>query len=372
MNDKKNRMMGRSTAPLPSLKSLQSAAITQAQGLSAPDAHAVEPTDLPIGQIAPDPIQPRRALPDLYRARWCAGELLPDVLAEWGHEAAVQRDALGFSTPWEAWLHLDDTPLIDPSLKMPPALRLWLDLLRLAGSIYRDGLAVPITVYQDARGYRLLMGERRLLAFWLLYEMGYDQFAHIPALVRDSYNPIAQAAENGARRNLNAISIARQLAVLLMVVNGIDVGNDTAQANQAWYAQALDLQVPSGEGEALATVLGLKNPRQISHYRRLLALPRVVWNWADEFDWTEGKIRGMVNRAATEDALIDLAQAEATKELGGTPKPTALPDRMSTRLYDRMERAMVATLTNEKALQSLTDAQRRRLRDLAKDLLKRL
>lgn len=368
MNNKKDRMLERSKL---SLKDMQRESIARAHGLVALEPQAVEPTDLPIGQIAPDPIQPRRAMPDLYRARWCAGELAPDVLAEWSREAAVQRDALGYSTPWGAWLTPpDDLTLIDPSLKMPPALRLWLDLLRLAGSIYRDGLAVPVTVYQDTHGYRLLMGERRLLAFWLLYEMGYDQFAYIPAIVRDGYNPVAQAAENGARRNLNAISVARQLAVLLMVVNGLDVGGDTAQADQAWYAQALDLQVPPGEGEALATVLGLKNPRQISHYRRLLALPRVVWTWADEFDWTEGKIRGLVNRAAHDDALIALAQAEATKELGGTPRSIS-PRQRAEKVYDRLERTLLSA-SEDKALDALNDGQRRRLRDLANTLLKRL
>lgn len=379
MNKKltKGRMMDVAKGPvdLPSgvnIRDVQNAALA---GLGRPplaEERAVEPVDIALARIAPDPIQPRRALPDTYRAQWCDGHPLEDVLNTWGREAAEYAVARGCDTPWYAWLEApDDAALLDPSTPMHPMLRQWIELLRLAGSIYRDGLAVPVSVYPEGDHYRLLMGERRLLAFWLLTLFGHEAFATIPAVVTDQYDPFRQAAENGARQNLNAIGIARQLAVLLMVLNHVDIGGN-GQADQAWYAQALDLQVPSGQGEAVAAVLGLSHPRQVSHYRRLLALPNVVWNWADDFDWPEGKLRGWLRKAKHDKDLIRMAQDEATRALGNAPaRPKRTPAQRTARVVDRVERALY-TLSDDKTLQALNDAQRRRLRELAKDLLKRL
>jgi len=334
---------------------------------------SVEPTHLSIVHIAPDPFQPRRAMPDVLRARWCAGEDLRAILAEWERVAQALLNERGYDTRWGEWIEPDLNAELLPDLSTAhPHLRMWNDLLRLAGSIFRDGLAVPISVYQDGSAYRLLMGERRLLAFCLLTWMGYDGFQHIPALVAPRYDPVQQAVENGARKDLNAIGVARQLAVLLMSFNGIQVEGSTQPA-QGWYAQAYDLRVPRGYADALATVLGLSHTRQISQYRDLLTLPKPVWNWADEFSWPEGKLRALRQKATSDEQLIQLAQAEVALALGSAKRAAPTVAQRVSKAAGSAEKALERVITlDDKALRAMGESQRRHLRELAQALLKRL
>ena len=92
-------------------------------------------------------------------------------------------------------------------------------------------------------------------------------------------------------------------------------------------------------------MLGLSSPRHMRRYRALLDLPREVWNWADEFDWTEGKLRGMVQRTQNADQLVRMAQNEVTLSLGGEidkPAITALDRAVTTtrRAVKSMQRSL--------------------------------
>jgi len=379
MDNKKSRMVGRARHETAvSLDDLVSAAATLERG-ALPDALPREATDIPVLDIAPDPIQPRRAMPAVLRAEWCDGIHINDILSAWERMAADELSDVGQLPPWRLWIECDaDDPLpLSEDTPMHPAARLWIELLRLAGSIYRDGLAVPITIYpamNDVAPYRLQMGERRLLAYHLLGYLGYDGFEYIPALIVDAYDPVQQALENGARRNLNAIGIARQLALLLIAAHGGQVNPAGGQAEQTWYAQAAQLRVPYGQGEALAVILGLPSARMLRHYRALLALPQPVWNWADALDWTEGKLRALMRRAGGDgDRLIALAQDEALREIGRAPSRSRASIPRAVKASERVVRALETALAlDEAAWEQVGHDQRRRLADLARALLKRL
>jgi hypothetical protein len=214
--------------------------------------------------------------------------------------------------------------MAEKTAQMPPGVAPWIELLRLAASINQAGLEQPVTAYAASeKQYVLIVGERRLLAFHILRWTGYDGYAQIPTLKREQYNVWSQAFENGARQNLNAISKARQLALLLMALNGtwqpLDEGT---QPDQAWYAQAAELRVPYGKAEAVATVLGLPGPVDIRRFRALLRVPDEVWKLADQHDWAEGKLRQMIQASGADSyQLVRIARIEAGLEPPDSPEP---------------------------------------------------
>jgi ParB-like chromosome segregation protein Spo0J len=178
-----------------------------------------------------------------------------------------------------------------------------IDLADLAISIRKTGLTNPITVVRMDRIYRLETGERRWLAYHLLNIYFPDEdWNRIPAHLVDEISVWRQASENNARADLNAISRARQLAILLMDLLAergyefytFDELIETGGTEREYYAQVADgneFRVPRGEGERLLNAMGLKNPTQIRQYRQLLRLPDEVWQEADDKNLTEGEIR---------------------------------------------------------------------------------
>jgi hypothetical protein len=87
-----------------------------------------------------------------------------------------------------------------------PALQALIELAALAASIRRDGLTNPITVINlGNKRYQLETGERRWLAYHLLYQMLPDaKWRHIPARVMSELDVWRQAAEEQcARRSVS-------------------------------------------------------------------------------------------------------------------------------------------------------------------------
>ena len=171
-------------------------------------------------------------------------------------------------------------------------------VINLAASIHRDGLSNAITVAKlDNNQYMIETGERRWLAYHLLDIFFEDQdYSKIPARLVEEVSIWRQAAENNARDNLNAISRARQLAILLMDLYGYDNFQpmNNFEHEQDFYAQVADgndFPVPRGKGEQVVTAMGFKNTVQIRQYRKLLRLTNQEWDFADDNDWTERQIR---------------------------------------------------------------------------------
>lgn len=382
--DLKGRMSQRSqrdAEPIDDIDSLISFAADVEHGSAIRTAPAsTEERLLPIEAIWPDPIQPRRAMPDTLRAEWLRGTPVDQLLLKWETEARADLLAHQVSADWHQVIEVSDDrePLRGGAARpvtLKAATRQFLALVDLAASIYVAGLEQPVTVYQpysDSRVYRLLVGERRLLAFWLLIYLGYRGYERIPALERDGYSALAQAAENGARQNLNAIAMARQLAILLLEVHHADV-TPIQVVGQAFYAQAADLDIPRGMAPTLAAILGLPSVRMLQHYKSLLRLPELVFQWADEYDWPEGKLRGWMRKAPSDDLLIALAKAEYEKEIGQADKPS--PPDVAQRTARKVERAVdslraVADLDVE-TFNALPDSQRKELRRLAFQIVRR-
>jgi hypothetical protein len=334
-----------------------------------------------IDSIFPDPVQPRRAMPEDLRARWCTDASTVELFAEWEKIVKPAFPVHDWTRYVEGAKDENEMELSDllPDTVLPPPVQQWVDLIRLAGSIWRSGLQQPVIIYPEKRGHRLLIGERRLLAFHFLKGLGYEGFAEIPAISRAAYDPLAQAVENGARQNLNAIGIARQLAILLMAMHDLEiVPSQMQQADQSWYARAIDLRTPYGRSEDLIRALGLPNIRVFQLYKQLLELPEEVWYWADQYNWTEGKLRDMTSRAeGNRDQLIAIAKAEATGESveadNSTPsQQQALEDRVSRKaesVYTWMQKVVSMKDTE---VHVLSQERRQQLIQAAQDVIRRL
>lgn len=277
-------------------------------GHSDLDATRASIRSLDIMAIWPDLRQPRRAIPHVVRGAWDGDPAnIPALLEQW-HYLAERQHGHRLPLPVNFVMAHGEGLEVDPDRH--PLLAEWLDLLSLAASILRDGLANPITVVRRADGYRIETGERRWLAFHLLKTYADSQrYAAIPAQVGSRANVWKQAAENGARRPLNAIGVARQLALLIMDMYEGDAGvrfdayEDIVlpgECDRRFYAQVANggiYRIKRGMGQRVLDVTGLKSAGQLHHYRNLLSIPDELWMRADAENWTEGGIRNALNPA---------------------------------------------------------------------------
>ena len=266
---------------------------------------------LPIGEIWPDVRQPRRAIPLSLRGEWDGD---PDkaghILGMW-HEAA--ETVLRRNIKVHELLMQYDGGTIDPGvdedgkpIPKPPIVEDYLDLVTLAASIRSQGLQNPIRVVPRGGGsHTVESGERRLMAHHLLALHGHHDYERIPATVMNDPRGSVwrQAAENGARKPLNAIGMARQLALLIMDMYEGDPGvafDDyetlvlPGECDRRFYAQVANgnnWRVKRGFGQRVLDVTGLKSAGQIRQYRALLSIPDELWVRADVENMTEFGIR---------------------------------------------------------------------------------
>jgi hypothetical protein len=216
--------------------------------------------------------------------------------------------------------------------EIPAEVAALLDLATLAASISRDGLMNPITVAKlPGGGYQIESGERRWLAYHMLFGFHGAAWQQIPARLVDGVNRWRQAAENNTRADLNAVGKARQFAVLLMELLGAE-GQPFApftsfDDEQQFYAQVADgetFRIPRGRGELMLTAMGLKNPTQLRQYRALLRLPATVWQQADDENWEEKRIR-MFTQMDTVTPVTVSAEVENVP-VGTLSDDDAIPD----------------------------------------------
>lgn len=301
------------------------------------DRQAMRIKTLPLTDIRPDPVQPRRSMPEELRREWIAKpQDIQHLLDLWLEQANQYAERYG-------------RPLIDPvailtnqnhddetsheAVEPDPVEANFLKLLYDAATVYDHGLEHPISVVRERDVWRLESGERRTLMFWaLVHWVDSERWSRIPAVEVEQRSVWRQAAENNARQDLNAIERARQLALLLM-----DCYPDQAFASilerpgQAFYQQAVELRVPYGKSGEFLAVMGLSDNAQIRRFRQLLLLPSDVWLLADELGWTEFKLRGMMQVArnapagmSEDEYLSYLAKVEA----GMLPPPN--PENVPT------------------------------------------
>jgi hypothetical protein len=304
-----------------------------------------------IFEIRPDFAQPRRAIPKAVRdaAGWDKDSDLKGIgviFTTWEQLVTENRkkrgqpdfnlkNYLNRQVVGDKDIEHDAVDLLTDVSSLEQSL---LELVELATSIYADGLAHPITVVQvPGKNYIIETGERRWLAYHLLYwHTAEEKYAKIAARSVNQLNIWRQASENNTRANLNAISKARQFAVLLMDLLrekeeiSFTPYSEFQSSEQAYYAQVEDgnqYRIPRGTSERLLNATGLKSGKQLREYRQLLRLPKIVWEIADDLNWAERAIRDLTNRAMNEEDLVWLAIKKAESEGYTVPMGTLSPKR---------------------------------------------
>jgi hypothetical protein len=260
---------------------------------------------LNIFDLYPDPVQPRRSIPKSIRHDW-----LP-----------IPGEMAGLFDHWQQVTGIDPAAYmsIESAVERPasddPAAVAFMALVDLAGSIHRDKLANPVTVVKASPDrYTLETGERRWMAYHLLYTLFGDTYLTIPAREMPALDIWRQAAENNARADLTAIARARQLALLLMVVQGDTVTfkpRDEFAHELDYYAQVADgdtVRIPKGATERIVTAAGMKSKSQMRAYRALLRLPAPVWDAADDRAIPESVLRAMWSQTHDVDELMKLVE----------------------------------------------------------------
>jgi len=183
-----------------------------------------------LQMVRPDPIQPRRVLPERVHQAFHNNRLTPtQALRELVQTAQVAARPRG--QPFQGVLDLlnisENEDEQDQEQKYSPEEQLLRDLINLALTIRDDGQVNPLTVVDVSQGvtrlYRIETGERRYWASWLLRDFipGYTGDGMIPCIVisTERSSVFRQAKENTARAGLSAIAMARQAALLLLAVH---------------------------------------------------------------------------------------------------------------------------------------------------------
>jgi len=351
---------------------------------------------LDIFKIYPDYSQPRRVVPSSVRQHWNG---LPNTVATlfqtWVREVALlrfdERRHRDLNDVEEELYHLIDGILQSEDVEqveraesdaLHPVEDALLKVVDLAASIRRDGLTNAITVVKYGDRYQLETGERRWLAYHLLYAHYDDKhWTKIPAVVVEQLDVWRQASENNVRDDLNAIAKARQFAILLMDLYRLEGVHfapfddvvTPGESDLPYYAQVADgdtFRIPRGKGQLLLNAMGLKNTRQLRDYRGLLKLPDIVWQIADDLNWSEYFIRDLRSEAGNDDAKLIQLTAHAAREQGYTvPTGTVYDDLLHDytvpvgTVYDG-DTAPTGTVSVGEPV--VTDDDRKRMRKLSK------
>jgi ParB-like chromosome segregation protein Spo0J len=258
--------------------------------------------------VRPDPVQPRRVLPERLHLAFHNNRLTPtQALRELVQSAQIATRQRG--RPFDGLLDLlpnvDDENDEDVKTAPAPEENLLPDLVNLAVTIRDDGQVNPITVVDATEGvvrlYRIETGERRYWASWLLRDfiLSYTGDGMIPCIIipLQQASPFRQAKENTARSGLSAIAMARQVALLLLTAHGYEIPF-TAVTND-FYRQALELDLRSKQeftGEILSVMGGISR-MHLSRYKALLKLSDEALDMADRYNIEEGKLRYIVTLA---------------------------------------------------------------------------
>ncbi|MBZ0291314.1 MAG: ParB N-terminal domain-containing protein [Anaerolineae bacterium] len=264
--------------------------------------------------VRPDPLQPRRVLPDRIYQTFHSGQMTPTQALRDLIQVA-QLAARQHGRPFANVLDLMGNPDDENSDDLPPLSaeeQLVRDLVNLAITIRDDGQVNPLTVVDVSEGvtrqFRIETGERRYWATWLLRDFipGYESDGMIPCIVipYESASAFRQAKENTARSGLSAIAMARQAALLMLYVHGYQMTDGPVPVD--FYRQALDLDL-KGKREYTATIyaaMGGLDKKRFSRYKALLKLSDEAFELADRHNIDEYILRQMLDMPIEEHAEI--------------------------------------------------------------------
>jgi len=247
--------------------------------------------------IQPDPTQPRRVLPS-YLRHLLRSASIDEIIMQW-HIVAEQ----------ELGERIDTLALIEKRGQVAEeesnasgAAGDFLEMLKLAGDIHRDGLLNPITIIGLDTPYRIETGERRWWAYHMLrFYIGSTQWEAIPANITHRASVWRMAGENQSRQNLNSIAKARQLALIIMDLN-VDrdyLPYDSFPHDREYYAQVgngNEHRIPDDRLKEVCDATGLSSKAQVSQYRRLVRdLDNDLWDKFDQDNTPELVIRQILS-----------------------------------------------------------------------------
>ncbi|MBK8021858.1 MAG: ParB N-terminal domain-containing protein [Chloroflexi bacterium] len=233
--------------------------------------------------VRPDPVQPRRVLPESIHLAFHNSRLTPTQslreLVQLVQVAARQRGR-PFSSVLELLPNPDDEREDEADVKLSPEEELLRDLVNLAVTIRDDGQVNPLTVVDVSQGvtpqFRIETGERRYWATWLLRDFipQYSGDGMIPCIVipANQSSIFRQAKENTARAGLTAVAMARQAALLLLTVHGYEI--PAYAVGHDFYRQALELDLRSRREytDVILSAMGGIKRAQFSLVKSLLRL----------------------------------------------------------------------------------------------------
>lgn len=282
--------------------------------------------------VCPDPVQPRRVLPEhlhvaFHNNRLTPAQALRDVVQV--VQIAARQRGRPFNNVLELLSMNDDKGEAEQTVVLSPEEQLLHDLVNLAVTIRDDGQVNPLTVVDVSQGvtrqFRIETGERRYWATWLLRDFipHYNGDGMIPCIIipAERSSIFRQAKENTARSGLTAIAMARQAALLLLTVHGYEIPAYAVGAD--FYRQALDLDL-RGKREytdAILSAMGGMKKGYFSYLKNLLRLSDEAMELADRHSLDERRLRPVIALASEYHAevvrqIIDLnLSAKQVKEL---------------------------------------------------------
>ncbi|MBC7812332.1 MAG: ParB N-terminal domain-containing protein [Burkholderiales bacterium] len=359
-----NNNMFRSTSQTGSTSTLRAVDSTIYGAIANSEANydSIEP--ISIFDIYPDQAQPRRTLPSALQVYWNGRpETVSELFTLWLDLVHNERGNDSFDI--NGYLNAHGDAETRPE-KTGPIESAFLPIADLAVSIKIEGLTNPITVAHDRSQYRLETGERRWLAYHLLWtHFQDDRWSKIPARVVQNVSIWRQAAENNARQDLNAIGRARQFAILLMGLLGdqhqfapYNHIVERGTCDRVYYAQVSDgstHRIPHGKSEILLNATGLKHPDQLRQHRDMLRLPDEVWQIADDLNWSITQIQSLKRAAKTDEELVALALSAGDNERYSvikitevendpTPPPADSPEYQGQRLLSDLDKLYLKRL----------------------------
>jgi hypothetical protein len=258
-----------------------------------------------LEMVRPDPVQPRRVLPEQLHFAFHSNRLTPTQalkeLVQLVQVAARQRGR-PFNNVLELLPNPDDEGDEDQSAHLSPEEQLLHDLVNLAITIRDDGQVNPLTVVDVSQGvtqqFRIETGERRYWATWLLRDFiaGYNSDGMIPCIIIPAARSsvFRQAKENTARSGLSAVAMARQAALLVLTVHGYEIPSHAVSNDFYRQALELDLRGKREYTESILTAMGGIDKGHLYHYKTLLRLSDEAMELADRHNIDEKKLRYVV------------------------------------------------------------------------------
>ena len=269
------------------------------------DDNTVHVERILLEMVRPDPVQPRRVLPENIHLRFHQNHITPtQALRELVQivQIAARHRGRPFNSLLELLPNADDERDDEPTVTLTPEEQLLRDLVNLAITIRDDGQVNPLTVVDVSQGvtrlFRIETGERRYWATWLLRDFlpNYMGDGMIPCIVipANRSSVFRQAKENTARSGLTAVALARQAALLLLTVHGYEIPAYAVEND--FYRQALNLDLRSKREytDMVLSAMGGIKKAQFSLIKSLLSLSDEALELADRHGIEEYKLRYVV------------------------------------------------------------------------------